>query len=269
LEQQVQQLLEENSRMSAALRSVQLAQRTSSGTALEAAQGLQRLQDKVVQLQGADARTEQLERQLGHVQSRQQRMAEQQHLDDCQRSVIYKTPTPLPSQNAERAKAAAEQLSKLLVQPVAVLSAQELCGRPGSNGSGRRSVYKVRLASSEARDVVLRVKAARLRGTQYTIDVCLTPQQKARVDQLLPIFFGGGGQFTLEWATSASGLAVETAMAYRARKRPVEMLLGTDQRPQAMHDTERWKDTPHNQQQQTTTPCASVQAVQHWQKKHD
>jgi hypothetical protein len=187
LEQQVQQLLEENSRMSAALRSVQLAQRTSSGTALEAAQGLQRLQDKVVQLQGADARTEQLERQLGHVQSRQQRMAEQQHLDDCQRSVIYKTPTPLPSQNAERAKAAAEQLSKLLGQPVAVLSAQELCGRPGSNGSGRRSVYKVRLASSEARDVVLRVKAARLRGTQYTIDVCLTPQQKARVDQLLPI----------------------------------------------------------------------------------
>lgn len=170
--------------LSATVANLQQAQRTGSGTAIQAAQAVHTLRRTVECLQGEATRTQQLEQQVSHVQRRQQQLTELQHLEGCQRSVVLKTPQELPHERAQRAKAAGEMLSMLLNQPVTVLRAQEL-----SNGSpgGRRHVYKLLLPSSEARDAVMRIKAARLRGTDHTIDVCLTPQQTARKQGLLKV----------------------------------------------------------------------------------
>ena len=114
-----------------------------------------------------------------------------QHREECQRAVVFKTPTMLTAQRSLQAKTAGEFLSQLIGQQITVLRVQELGGKSRKDGGSprggqQRHVYKLLLPSSEARDAVLRAKVSKLRNTPYTIDVCLTPQQAANKAVRLP-----------------------------------------------------------------------------------
>ena len=170
------------------------AQQTCSNMALGAAQGVANLRGDVERLQGEAARTQELERHVSQVQSQQQKLTEQQQMGECQRSIIFKTPTPLAAQQS-KAEAAGAELTRLLKQNITVVRVQELQRRHSGGGGGsdssqggsqRRSVYKCLLASSEARDAVMRSKADKLRGSPITITACLTAAQQARVQALRP-----------------------------------------------------------------------------------
>ena len=190
---QVAQQGRELANLRTALGNQKQALQTCSSTALGAAQGVDGLRGAVECLQGEAARTQQLERHVSHVQSQQMKLAEQQQMGECQRSIIFKTPTPLPSQGS-KAEAAGVELGRLLQQKVTVLRAQLLQGRfaDGSGSSGsqecsqRRLVYRLLLSSSEARDAVMRCKAQKLRGTAVSITACLTAGQQARMQALRP-----------------------------------------------------------------------------------
>jgi hypothetical protein len=145
----------------------------------------------VESLQGEASRTQKLEEQIGHVHSRTLQLTEQQHREECQRAVVFKTPTMLTAQRSLQAKTAGEFLSQLIGQQITVLRVQELGGKSRKDGGSprggqQRHVYKLLLPSSEARDAVLRAKVSKLRNTPYTIDVCLTPQQAANKAVRLP-----------------------------------------------------------------------------------
>ena len=166
-------------------------QQHTHSTALKAVQDAGELRRAVESLQGEASRTQKLEEQLGHVHSRTMQLTEQQHREECQRAVVFKTPTPLPAQRSQQAKTAGEFLTQLIGQQVTVLRVQELGGKSRKDGSSprggqQRHVYKLLLPSSEARDALLRAKASKLRNTPYTIDVCLTPQQAANKAVRLP-----------------------------------------------------------------------------------
>lgn len=171
--------------------SLKQRQQHTHGTALKAVQGVEELRRGVENLQGEASRTQKLEEQLGHVHSHTLQLREQQHREECQRAVVFKTPDPLPAQRSQQAKTAGEFLSQLIGQQVTVLRVQELSGKSRAGGGSprggqRRHVYKLLLPSSAARDALLRAKASKLRNTPYTIDVCLTPKQAANKAERLP-----------------------------------------------------------------------------------
>ena len=196
-EAQAEQLALQTAELSSlrvSLGNLKQAQQTCSNTALGAAQGVTNLRGDVERLQGEAARTQELERHVSQVQSQQQKLTEQQQMGECQRSIIFKTPTPLAAQQS-KAEAAGAELTRLLKQNITVVRVQELQRRHSGGGGGsdssqggsqRRSVYKCLLASSEARDAVMRSKADKLRGSPITITACLTAAQQARVQALRP-----------------------------------------------------------------------------------
>lgn len=124
--------------------------------------------------------------------SRQEQLQQRQRLAECQHSVVFKSPTPLPA--AGTAQHLQQQLRKLLGFQLTVQAVQPLGSKqPGSGGSssGARSAskhaYKVVLGSSGERTEVMRVKAQRLRGTVWSIDELLTPDQLASRQRLQPV----------------------------------------------------------------------------------
>lgn len=171
----------------AQLATLRQQQQTSQATGISAAQGVSTLQGAVDRLQDKAAHGQRLEEAVGRLSSQQQKLAEQQELEECQRSVVLKVPQQLPA--SQPPAAAAEELlcTKLGVE-VSVLRARPLPQREQQRGgeASSRTSYKVLLASGGERDAVLRAKAQRLKGTQISVDVLLTKQQQARRKALLP-----------------------------------------------------------------------------------
>ena len=179
LEQLVQKQADQLAALSAEVGTLRQQLKVSHATGLSATQGVTTLQSAVDRLQDQSAHSQKLEEAVGRLTSQQQRLAEQQEREECQRSVVLKTPEPLPT--SEPAAAVQELLCERLGIHVSVLRVRQL----GQRG-GNRTSYKVLLASSGERDAVLRAKAQCLRGTQLSIDVLLTKQQQARRKALLP-----------------------------------------------------------------------------------
>ena len=173
--------------VTAQLTALRQQQQTSQATGFSAAQGVSTLKNAVDRLQDQAAHGKKLEEAVGRLSSQQQKLAEQQELEECQRSVILKVPQQLPP--SQPPAAAAEDLlcTKLGIE-VSVLRARPLTQYQQKRGGepSSRTSYKVLLASSGERDAVLRAKAQRLKGTQISVDVLLTKQQQARRKALLP-----------------------------------------------------------------------------------
>ena len=189
LQQEVVSLRQELATLRATVARLQQQQQTSHATGLAAAQGVATLTAKVAKLQGESAVSQKLQEEVGILHSRQQQLANQQELEECQRAVVLRTPEPLP---AGEPGAAGRLLNKLLgkqlSEPVTVLRVRQLGQRVsrGTAAGGKPSTYKVVLANSEQRAAVLRVKAQALRGTPHSIDACLTSQQRASRQAQLP-----------------------------------------------------------------------------------
>lgn len=186
LEQLVQEQAGQLAALMAEVGTLRQQLKASHAAGLSATQGVTTLQSAVNRLQGQSVLSQKLEEAVGRLSSQQQRLAEQQEREECQRSVVIKLPEPLPA--SQPAAAAQELLYERLGTDVSVLRVRQLGQRRGQGASqgGGRTSYKVLLASSGERDTVLRAKAQRLRGTQYSVDVLLTKQQQARRKALLP-----------------------------------------------------------------------------------
>lgn len=177
--------------LTAELGRLQQQQRATHSQALAATQGLSSLQGAVERLQDGAAHSQRLQQDVSNLHSRQAQLAEQQQREECQRSVVLRTPEQLSNhQTAEHAEQLLRQ--KLGVQ-VTVLRAQQLGQHSPRSGSssprsgGVKATYKVVLANNAERDAVLRAKPKALRGSAISIDVLLTKQQMAKKQQLLPV----------------------------------------------------------------------------------
>ena len=184
-EAQLSQQAAQISELQAKLGRLEQQQRASHGQTLQTTQCLTSLQDTVASLQDAAVHSQKLQQDFCNLQSKQEQLAEQQQREECQRSVVLRTPTPLPTRTP------AEQAQQLLRQrlgvEVTVLRVQQLGQRSGSSSPrGSKATYKVVLASSAERDTVLRAKASALRGSPISIDVLLTKQQVAKKLALMP-----------------------------------------------------------------------------------
>lgn len=170
---------------------LQQQQRQCQATALSATQSTASLQGAVDRLQDQAAHADKLQEEVGLLRSKQQRLAEQQELEECQRAVVLKAPADQKMPACEPAVVEGWLKQQLGQQPqgkaLTVLRVHRL-QRQGQGGApGRTTTYKVVLGDSAQRDSVLRSKASALRGTPYTIDVCLTRQQLVSKRVLMPV----------------------------------------------------------------------------------
>jgi hypothetical protein len=132
-----------------------------------------------------------LHEEVGLLRSKQQRLAEQQELEECQRAVVLKAPADQEMPACEPAAVQGWLKQQLGQQPqgkaFTVLRVHQM-RRQGQGGApSKTTTYKVVLGDSAQRDSLLRSKASALRGTAYTIDVCLTRQQLVSKRVLMPV----------------------------------------------------------------------------------
>jgi len=126
---------------------------------------------------------------ISNLHSRQEQLMQRQKLDECQVSVVFKTPELLPAEGtvSHVQKLLNRQLSlSIMVQKVQPLGSKQN-GSIGSNIATRKHTYKVVLGSSGQRVEVLRAKAKALRGTSMSIDALLTPEQLTSRHHLVPV----------------------------------------------------------------------------------
>jgi hypothetical protein len=122
---------------------------------------------------------------LSLLQSKQQLLQQRLQQGECASSVVLKCPKALPTEGA--ADRAQRLLQQLLQLKVTVLRVQPLHSSNSGSGEQRRHAYRIDLGSRGERTAVLRCKAQRLRGTPYSIDGLLTPEQRASKQQLQPV----------------------------------------------------------------------------------
>ena len=171
----------------------QLITTTATTTRLE--DSLTAAQLQIQELMAAKEHTAELSDSISRLHSRQQQLQQRQHLDECQRSLVFKCPTALPTAGA--APHLQQELRKLLQLQVTVQAVHPLGskqrgdGSSGSSGGASRAAskhaYRVVLGSSGQRTEVMRIKALRLRGTPLSIDELLTPDQLASRQRLQPV----------------------------------------------------------------------------------
>lgn len=189
LEQEKQQQLAELASLRAQVGRLEQQLRQCNTTALSATQSAASLQGVVDRLQDQSAHHEKLHEEVGILRSKQHRLSEQQELEECQRSVVLKARAGLAMPAGEPVAVEGWLMQRFgeAARAVTVLRVHQLQRREGTGGSTKTTTYKVVLGNGKQRDTVLRAKAAALRGTEYTIDVCLTRQQLASKHALMPV----------------------------------------------------------------------------------
>jgi len=182
-------------RLQAAEHSISLMQRqltAAAATAIRLEDSQTAAQLQLQELLAAKALTAELSDSISMLHTRQQQLQQRQHLGECQRSVVFKCPSPLPTDGT--AQHVQQLLRKQLQLTVTVQAVHPLGGRQrsdsSSSGASRatsKHAYKVVLGSSGQRTEVMRIKAQRLRGTPLSIDELLTPNQLASRQRLQPV----------------------------------------------------------------------------------
>jgi hypothetical protein len=166
-------------------------QHQCQATALSATQSTVSLQGAVDRLQDQAAHADKLHQEVGLLRSQQQRLAEQQELEECQRAVVLKAPADQEMPACEPVAVESWLKVRLGQQPqgkaFTVLRVHQLRRQSQGGAPGKTTTYKVVLGDSGQRDSVLRSKAAALRGSAYTIDVCLTRQQLVSKRELMSV----------------------------------------------------------------------------------
>jgi hypothetical protein len=159
---------------------------STHATGLQTAADLTAVQAQVHELTEASMQHASTRDSLSLLQSKQEQLQQRQQQDACASSVVLKCPEALPSEGA--AAHAQQLLQQRLGVQVTVLRVQPLRSSGSSSSSKqRRHTYRVDLGSRGERTAVLRVKAQRLRGSAFSIDALLTPEQRSSKQQLQPV----------------------------------------------------------------------------------
>jgi hypothetical protein len=116
---------------------------------------------------------------------------DRQQLGECQRSIVFKTAEPLPSNGTANhlQQWIAERLGvTVIIQQVQLLGSRQQDGSGARSPRNNRFAYKVMLGSPGERTAVLRAKAQALRGSTESIDAMLTTEQLASRQHLMPVY---------------------------------------------------------------------------------
>lgn len=186
LQQEVRQLAESQLKHADVPRQLSQAQRQLTAThsaGMRNSSDITAVQQQLSEMQAAMLRFAATHDSVSLLQSKQQQLQQRMQQGECASSVVLKCPEALPTEDT--AGHAQRLFQQQLQLQVTVLRVQPL--RSSDSGAQRRHCYRVDLGSRGERTKVLRVKAQRLRGTHFSIDALLTPEQRASKQQLQPV----------------------------------------------------------------------------------
>lgn len=188
LQQQVGSLAEELAAAKHALAQMQRQLQSTHSAGLRSAATLVAVEQQVQELMAASTEQAATRDSLNLLQSRHEQLRQRQQQEECACGIVFKASTALP---AEGTAAHLQQLlSRHLQLSLTVVKVQPMHSTSGGGSAdspSRRQAYRIRLGSRGEQAAVLRVKAQRLRGTDMSIDVLLTPEQLASRHQLQPV----------------------------------------------------------------------------------